>query len=245
MFSIKEFLKLLEKKVKHSMCKIKKIIMKILIVEDEIKFAEILKLYFDKEGFEVIISDSAEKGIEIALNNTIDCIILDRMLPGVSGDELLKKIKEVKNIPVLMLTAKGSDQDRIEGLLLGSDDYVVKPVTPFEIVLRVRAILKRAGNLNLNKIVYKDLELDRRYFEVKVDKVKVDLTRAEFEILYKLASNPKVVFTRDQLIDAINTDGTIISDRTIDTHIKNIRKKIKKDYIKTVFGLGYKIDSED
>ncbi|MCR4422354.1 MAG: response regulator transcription factor [Spirochaetales bacterium] len=216
--------------------------MKILIVEDEIKFLEILKLYFEKEGFKVFTSDNGEKAIEIVLNNEIDCIILDRMLPGISGDDVLKKVREIKNIPVLMLTAKGSDQDKIEGLLLGSDDYVVKPVTPYEIILRVRAILKRTSSINLDRIIYKDLELDRKYFLVKIGEEKIDLTKAEFEILYKLAQNPKVVFTRDQLIDAITPDGTIISDRTIDTHIKNIRKKLRKDYIKTVFGLGYKID---
>lgn len=218
--------------------------MKILIVEDEKKFVDILKLYFEKEGFSVLFSETAEKGLELALNNDIDCIILDRMLPGLSGDELLKKIREVKNIPVLMLTAKGSDQDKIEGLLLGSDDYVVKPVTPFEVVLRVRAILKRSGFVNIDKAVFQDLELDRKYFQVKIDGEKIDLTKAEFEILFKLVQNPKMVFTREQLIDAITPDGTIISDRTIDTHIKNIRKKIKKEYIKTVFGIGYKIDSE-
>jgi len=218
--------------------------MKILIVEDEKKFAEILKLYFEKEGFKVYIAQTAEIGMDVTIKEEIDCIILDRMLPGMNGDELLKKIRETKNTPVLMLTAKGSDQDRIEGLLLGSDDYVVKPVTPYEVVLRVRAILKRTGNFNIDKVIFKDLELDRKYFITKIGEEKIELTKAEFEILYKLASNPKVVFTRDQLIDAITPDGTVISDRTIDTHIKNIRKKIKKDYVKTVFGLGYKIDSE-
>jgi len=182
--------------------------------------------------------------MDVTIKEEIDCIILDRMLPGMNGDELLKKIRETKNTPVLMLTAKGSDQDRIEGLLLGSDDYVVKPVTPYEVVLRVRAILKRTGNFNIDKVIFKDLELDRKYFITKIGEEKIELTKAEFEILYKLASNPKVVFTRDQLIDAITPDGTVISDRTIDTHIKNIRKKIKKDYVKTVFRLGYKIDSE-
>ncbi|HPC38868.1 MAG TPA: response regulator transcription factor [Exilispira sp.] len=197
-----------------------------------------------KRVLRYILHDNAEKAIDLALNNEIDCIILDRMLPGLSGDEVLKKVREIKNIPVLMLTAKGSDQDKIEGLLLGSDDYVVKPVTPYEVILRVRAILKRAGLINLDKVIYKDLELDRKYFLVKIKDEKIDLTKAEFEILFKLAQNPKVVFTREQLIDAITPDGTIISDRTIDTHIKNIRKKLKKDYIKTVFGLGYKLDSD-
>lgn len=218
--------------------------MKILIVEDEKKYLEILKLYFEKEGYTVLVAQNGERGIELALKEEIDCIVLDRMLPGISGDDLLVKIRQVKNIPVLMLTAKGSDQDRIEGLLIGSDDYVVKPVTPYEVVLRVRAILKRTGFNDLNKVIFKDLEMDRKYFYVKVEDEKIDLTKAEFEILFKLAQNPKVVFTRDQLIDAITPDGTVISDRTIDTHIKNIRKKIKKDYIKTVFGLGYKIDIE-
>lgn len=218
--------------------------MKILIVEDEKKYLEILKLYFEKDGFKVICAEDGEKGIDLALNNDIDCIILDRMLPGISGDDVLKKIREVKNTPVLMLTAKGTDNDKIEGLLLGSDDYVVKPVTPYEIILRVKAILKRSGSLTIDKVIFKDLELDRKYFIAKVGEEKVELTKAEFEILFKLMQNPKVVLTRDQLIDAITGDGTIISDRTIDTHIKNIRKKIKRDYIKTVFGLGYKIDSD-
>ncbi|MFN3412007.1 MAG: response regulator transcription factor [Exilispira sp.] len=218
--------------------------MKILIVEDERKFLDILKLYFEKEGFDILTAETGEKGLELAIKNEIDFIILDRMLPGISGDELLQKVREFKNIPVLMLTAKGSDQDKIEGLLLGSDDYVVKPVTPYEVVLRVRAILKRSGFLNIDKVKFEDLELDRKYFLVKVGDKKVDLTRAEFEILFKLVQNPRVVFSREQLIDTITESGTIISDRTIDTHIKNIRKKIGKDYIKTIFGLGYKIDNE-
>lgn len=217
--------------------------MKILIVEDEEKFQVILRLYFEKEGFTVFSALNAEDGLEIIKKEEIDCIILDRMLPAMSGDQFIKKLREKKNIPVLMLTAKGTDDDRIEGLLLGSDDYVVKPVTPYEVVLRVKAILKRTIS-NEDIVKFLDMQLDRKRFEVKIDEQKVNLTKAEFEILFKLASNPGVVFTRDQLMDAMTSDGTIISDRTIDTHIKNIRKKINRDYIKTIFGLGYKIDKD-
>jgi DNA-binding response OmpR family regulator len=217
--------------------------MKILIVEDEEKFQVILRLYFEKEGFTVFSALNAEDGLEIVNKEEIDCIILDRMLPAMSGDQFIKKLREKKNTPVLMLTAKGTDDDRIEGLLLGSDDYVVKPVTPYEVVLRVKAILKRTSS-GEDIVKFMDMQLDRKRFEVKVGEQKVNLTKAEFEILFKLASNPGMVFTRDQLMDAITSDGTIISDRTIDTHIKNIRKKIDKDYIKTIFGLGYKIDKE-
>ncbi|HPO60577.1 MAG TPA: response regulator transcription factor [Exilispira sp.] len=217
--------------------------MKILIVEDEEKFQVILRLYFEKEGFTVFSALNAEDGLEIIKKEEIDCIILDRMLPAMSGDQFIKKLREKKNIPVLMLTAKGTDDDRIEGLLLGSDDYVVKPVTPYEVVLRVKAILKRTTS-NEDIVKFLDMQLDRKRFEVKIDEQKVNLTKAQFEILFKLASNPGVVFTRDQLMDAMTSDGTIISDRTIDTHIKNIRKKINRDYIKTIFGLGYKIDKD-
>jgi two-component system response regulator ResD len=217
--------------------------MKILIVEDEEKFQVILRLYFEKEGFTVFSALNAEDGLEIVNKEEIDCIILDRMLPAMSGDQFIKKLREKKNTPVLMLTAKGTDDDRIEGLLLGSDDYVVKPVTPYEVVLRVKAILKRTSS-GEDIVKFMDMQLDRKRFEVKVGEQKVNLTKAEFEILFKLASNPGMVFTRDQLMDAITSDGIIISDRTIDTHIKNIRKKIDKDYIKTIFGLGYKIDKE-
>ncbi|HNV43246.1 MAG TPA: response regulator transcription factor [Exilispira sp.] len=217
--------------------------MKILIVEDEEKFQVILRLYFEKEGFTVFSALNAEDGLEIIKKEEIDCIILDRMLPAMSGDQFIKKLREKKNIPVLMLTAKGTDDDRIEGLLLGSDDYVVKPVTPYEVVLRVKAILKRTTS-NEDIVKFLDMQLDRKRFEVKIDEQKVNLTKAEFEILFKLASNPGVVFTRDQLMDAMTSDGTIISDRTIDSHIKNIRKKINRDYIKTIFGLGYKIDKD-
>ncbi|MCX8058567.1 MAG: response regulator transcription factor [Spirochaetes bacterium] len=221
--------------------------MKVLIVEDEEKFLNILKLYFEKESFQVLESNNLKKALEIISNksNNIDIIILDRLLPDGEGDDLLRYLrKNSMNIPVLMLTARGTEQDRIEGLLLGSDDYVVKPVSPYEIVLRVKNILKRVGKdlLDENVIIYKDLKIDKKRFLVFIENEKIELTKVEFEILYKLIKNKGIVFTRDQIINSIFNDGSYISERTVDAHIKNIRKKIKRDYIKTVFGLGYKVE---
>jgi|YNPMSStandDraft_1061717.scaffolds.fasta_scaffold00026_35 DNA-binding response OmpR family regulator len=223
--------------------------MKILIVEDEEKLLYILSLYFEKEGFIVDKTQNLKDAIETIKNTkNIDIIILDRMLPDGRGDDLIKVVRENNNnnIPILMLTAKGTEEDRIEGLLLGCDDYVVKPVSPFEIVLRVKAILKRSGknSESINKIQYRDITLDKDKFIVLVDNSKVDLTKAEFEILFKLIKNKGMVLTRDQLVNAITPEGSFVSDRTIDTHIKNIRKKINRDYIKTVFGLGYKVEDD-
>lgn len=223
--------------------------MNILIVEDEEKFLNILKLYFEKESFSVLLAKNLKEAFDIIKEDykKVNFIILDRMLPDGDGDEILRYIREKNiNIPVLMLTAKGNEQDRIEGLLLGSDDYVVKPVSPYEVVLRVKAIIKRMNiNIDGEEILnYKDLKIDKKRFLVYCEDKKLDLTKVEFEILYKLIKNKGIVFTREQLIEFISPDGSYVSERTIDTHIKNIRKKLKRDYIKTVFGLGYKIEED-
>lgn len=215
---------------------------KILIIEDEEKIVKILKLYLEKEGYNVDFAMDGKEGFEKALINDYDFLVLDLMLPGKTGEEIANELKQVKEIPILMLTAKDKEHDKIEGFLNGADDYVVKPFSPREVVLRIKAILKRYGKNDDKIMKYKDIILDNARFEVKVNDKIINLTKAEFKILQLFLSYPGRVFERKTILSELTNDEYFISDRTIDAHIKNLRKKLGGDYIKTVFGIGYKLD---
>ena len=226
---------------------------KILVIEDEEKVLNIIKNYLEKEGFEPIVSLRGEEGLDKFYEHSPDLIVLDLMLPDISGEEICKVIKKESDIPVVMLTAKSSVDERIEGLSLGADDYLIKPFSPRELMMRIKVILKRYGSINslVDKLSYnnEDLVINKKGKIVYKKRKEVNLTAAEYKLLTYMAENEKINLSRNIIIQkvfGIDFDGY---DRTIDTHIKNIRKKIEDDpkdpkYIITVFGLGYKFEGD-
>lgn len=222
---------------------------KILIIEDEPSVLEAISAYLRKEGYEVYTAERGYKGLEYTEEIAFDLIILDLMLPDISGEEICKRIRTKSNTYIFMLTAKSSLEERIRGLDLGADEYLVKPFSPREIVARVNALFRRIKDVPENKNVVTfnngELVIDHDKREVRLRGEGVSLTPIEFDILTLLSENPGIVLSRETLIDRVlgpDFDGV---DRTIDVHIKNIRKKIEEDtknpsYIITVFKLGYK-----
>jgi len=218
---------------------------KILVVEDEIKIAEIVKAYLEKDGFAVVTAESGEKALSL-LKEGFDLIILDLMLPDMDGEDICRAIRQDSDVPIIMLTAKSEEEDRITGLGIGADDYVVKPFSPRELVARVKALLRRArATREINSFNGGDLVIDSSRFEVKKKGNQVVLTPTEFKLLQCISDHQGQVFTRLQLVNVILGYDFEGYDRTIDAHIKNIRHKIEDDqknpsYIKTVYGVGYK-----
>jgi len=218
---------------------------KILVVEDESKIADIVRAYLVKEGFMTTVAETGQKAISL-LKNGFDLIILDLMLPDIDGEDICSMIRKDSDVPIIMLTAKSEEDDRINGLGLGADDYVVKPFSPRELVARVKALLRRAkGTTEVAAFNNSDLVINSLRFEVSKNGTLVVLTPTEFKLLQCLASHPGQVFTRLQLVNVILGYDFEGYDRTIDAHIKNIRHKIEDNqrapsYIKTVYGVGYK-----
>lgn len=227
---------------------------KILVVEDEKRILDVVKAYLEKEGFKVKTAIDGKEALDLFNSETFHLIILDLMLPIISGEKVCNHIRTSSDIPIIMLTAKVDEDDKIEGLAIGADDYVTKPFSPRELVSRVKALLRRSyrdSNPLFEKLSFnnKDLEVDIDKMEVKKDGKVILLTTNEFKILSALLTNPGQVFSREQLIEkafGIDYEGF---DRTIDTHIKNIRQKIEDNpkepkYILTVYGVGYKFGGE-
>ena len=218
---------------------------RILVVEDEEKIAEIVKAYLKKEGFQVVVAETGEKALSV-VKDGFDVVILDLMLPDIAGEDICQTIRKDSDIPVIMLTAKSEEEDRIKGLGIGADDYVVKPFSPRELVARVKALLRRVKGPGENLIFNKgDLVIDPSRFEITKNSSPLVLTPTEFKLLHCIAQRPGQVFTRLQLVNVILGYDFEGYDRTIDAHIKNIRHKIEDDprspaYIKTVYGIGYK-----
>ena len=218
---------------------------RILVVEDESKIAEIVKAYLEKDAFEVTVAHTGEKAVSL-LKEGFDLIILDLMLPDMDGEDICETIRKDSDLPIIMLTAKSDEDDRIAGLGLGADDYVVKPFSPRELVARVKALLRRAkGTKEIKSFNNKDLVIDSLRFEITKKGSVVVLTPTEFKLLQCLSDRPGQVFTRLQLVNVILGYDFEGYDRTIDAHIKNIRHKIEDDqrnpsYIKTVYGIGYR-----
>ncbi|WP_025641966.1 response regulator transcription factor [Schnuerera ultunensis] len=223
---------------------------KILVVEDEKNILEVIEAYLLKEGFRVITAEDGEMALELFKNEKIHLIVLDLMLPKISGEEVCTTIRATSDIPIIMLTAKVDEDDKIEGLTIGADDYITKPFSPRELVSRVKALLRRSyrdSNPLAEKLVFNDgdLEVDIDKMIVRKKRENIYLTSNEFKILSSLLTRPGQVFSREQLIElafGYNYDGF---DRTIDTYIKNIRQKIEDNpkspnYIITVYGVGYK-----
>lgn len=218
----------------------------ILIVDDEIKITQVIKAYLDKEGYNCIVANNGTQTLEHFYNNNFDLIILDRMLPDISGEDICKKIRETSMVHIIMLTAKIEDEDRIEGFNTGCDDYVCKPFNVKELVLRVKAVFRKINVENKDLLKFSDeLEINILSHEVKVRGEKVILTNTEYKILLLLAKNPKQVFNREQLLELTIEEHYEKMDRIIDAHIKNLRQKIELDtkkakIVQTVYGVGYK-----
>ena len=218
----------------------------ILVVEDEESIVEVIKAYLIKEGYGVIETKSGKEAIKMLDEFTISCVILDLMLPDLSGEEVCKNIRKKSQVPILMLTAKVEEEDKIYGLNIGADDYITKPFSPKELVARIKAILRRNDDRAIKSSILEfnnaDLKIYLDNMEVLVNQKSVELTMTEFKLLNLLASNTGKVFSREELVVKILGYDYEGYDRTIDTHIKNLRQKIEKNnkYIITVYGAGYK-----
>ena len=224
---------------------------KILIVEDEVAIAELEKDYLELSGFEVEVENDGMTGLARALAEEFDLFILDLMLPGIDGFEICKRIREKKNTPILMVSAKKDDIDKIRGLGLGADDYVTKPFSPSELVARVKAHLARYNRLIGSNIVENDMieirgiKIDKTARRVWINGEEKQFTTKEFDLLTFLAENPNHVFTKDQIFREIWEMDSLGDIATVTVHIKKIREKIEKDtanpqYIETIWGVGYR-----
>lgn len=226
---------------------------KILIVDDEINILNVIKDYLIREKYEVFTASRGNEAMELFYEIEPDFIILDLMLPDISGEEICKLIRRESDVPILMLTAKSSEDDKVTGLYIGADDYLTKPFSPRELVGRVRAILRRTkGNSELTDVLEfndKDLFIDIPKHMVKKAGKEINLTPNEFKVLLTLAQNPQKVFSRSHLVSIAFGYDFEGYDRTVDTHIKNLRQKIEDNvkepkYIVTVYGVGYKFEGE-
>ena len=221
----------------------------ILIIEDDAKIADLIQLYLAQEEFRCIQAHTGTEGLEHELKVKPDLIILDRMLPEMEGLEVLKKVRAQLDVPVLILSAKSDEIEKIIGLEVGADDYLSKPFSPKELVARVKAILRRSRRAAPQHAVlhYKDLMLDPEKLLVMQGNKTIDFSALEFKLLYALAQHPGRVFTREQLMGEIyDSSLALVFDRTIDAHIKKLRKKLgdnpkKPKYIASIFGVGYKL----
>ncbi|WP_055667290.1 response regulator transcription factor [Desnuesiella massiliensis] len=227
---------------------------KILIVDDELKIIEVVKSYLNKEGYKVYEAMDGKKALQIFDEVNPALVILDLMLPDLSGEELCKTIRKKSRVPIIMLTAKVEEDNVIQGFNLGADDYVTKPFSPRQLIARVKALLRRSEDdiMTLSDISsYNDNELiiDNFRHEVRKNDNLVNLTNTEYKILITMAKYPKKAFTREELVLLTMGDDYDGFDRVIDTHVKNLRQKLEEDtkcpkYIKTVHGVGYKFGGE-
>ncbi|GEQ23176.1 DNA-binding response regulator [Clostridium butyricum] len=220
----------------------------ILVVDDEENVSGLLKLYLEAEGFTVQIAEDGLKALEFARNINPDLIILDIMLPFKDGWQVAQELRKDMDTPIIMLSAKGEESDKILGLNLGGDDYVTKPFSPGEITARVKAILRRTKPevLESEILQFPELVIDFSKYEIIVNGVKIVSTPKEVELMWLLANNPGIVFTRERLLDKIWGYDYLGDSRTVDTHIKRLRRKIEKGqlytYLHTVWGVGYKFE---
>ena len=224
---------------------------KILVVEDEASFSEALAYVLGKEGFEVIVADTGDGAITAFDKNGADLVLLDLMLPGLSGTEVCKQLRSRSNVPIIMLTAKDTEVDKVVGLEIGADDYVTKPYSKAELVARIKAVLRRRGDTELNEgsqIAAGPVKIDVERHQVSINGENISLPLKEFELLEFLVRNSGRVLTRTQLIDRVWGSDYFGDTKTLDVHVKRLRAKIEKDpanpvYIQTIRGLGYKFEN--
>lgn len=220
---------------------------KIMVVDDEMHIRELVRFYLDKAGFDTIEAANAEEALDIVENQYIDLAVVDIMMPGMDGFELVEQMRQYREFPVIMLTAKSQSKDKLRGFSLGIDDYVTKPFDPEELMARVKTILKRYSINSSNVVKIGDVIFDGDKYEVRYQDQIIHLPLKQFELAFELAKNPNQIFTREQLIEKIwgmDYDGF---DRTVDVHIKRIRENLGHlpgFKVVTVRGLGYKIEVE-
>lgn len=228
---------------------------KILIVDDERNICELIRLYVEKENFETLVAYDGNEAVEKFKQEPPDIVLLDIMLPKKDGWQVCREIRSMSNVPIIMLTAKGELFDKVLGLELGADDYIVKPFEPKELVARIKAVLRRceySADEETNsgeELKFDGLNINRETYEVHLDKKRIEFPPKEFELLYFLAQNVNKVFTRDQLLNEIWGYEFFGDSRTVDVHIKRIREKLEDEaisrpwQIKTVWGVGYKFET--
>ena len=220
---------------------------KIMVVDDEMHIRELVRFYLDKAGFDTIEAANAEEALDIVENQYIDLAVVDIMMPGMDGFELVEQMRQYREFPVIMLTAKSQSKDKLRGFSFGIDDYVTKPFDPDELMARVKTILKRYSINSSNVVKIGDVIFDGDKYEVRYQEQVIHLPLKQFELAFELAKNPNQIFTREQLIEKIwgmDYDGF---DRTVDVHIKRIRENLGHlpgFKVVTVRGLGYKIEVE-
>ena len=227
---------------------------KILVADDDLNICELLRLYLEKEGFEVVMAHDGEEAVARFESEKPSLILLDIMMPKLDGWQVCRQIRQKSDCPIIMLTAKGETFDKVLGLELGADDYVVKPFDTKEIVARIKAVLRRSGPAGAaaNEVKegsYDKLTVNMTRYELKVDGKVVDAPPKELELLFHLASNPNRVFTRDQLLDEVWGFEYYGDSRTVDVHIKRLREKLEgvsdQWSLKTVWGVGYKFEVKE
>ena len=226
----------------------KKAEQKILIVEDEPKIARLLMDYLEQTGFGTVRIESGAMVVEWVRGSQPDLILLDLMLPEKDGLTICREIREFSQVPIIMVTARVEEIDRLLGLELGADDYICKPFSPREVVARVKAVLRR-GQLTSNALVngYRGVKLDDEQFRATANDMALELTPVEFHLLQAMLRHPGRVFSRNQLMDMVYKDGRIVSDRTVDSHVKNLRRKLAavlpdEELIHSVYGVGYRLE---
>ncbi len=225
---------------------------KIMVVDDDSNICELLRLYLEKEGFEAVIAPNGAKALELFDTEKPDLMLLDVMMPQLDGWQVCREIRKKSSCPIIMLTAKGEVFDKVLGLELGADDYVVKPFETKEVIARIKAVLRRSGAQDQKKakeVSYDGLYINMENYELRVRGKQIDTPPKEMELIYHLASNPNRVYTRDQLLDEVWGFEYYGDSRTVDVHVKRLREKLDgvsdQWTLKTVWGVGYKFEVKD
>ncbi|MCQ2462995.1 MAG: response regulator transcription factor [Clostridia bacterium] len=225
---------------------------KILVVDDDLNICELLRLYLEKEGFSVVIANDGTTAVSMFQDENPALVLLDIMLPRLDGWQVCREIRKFSNNPIIMLTAKGEVFDKVLGLELGADDYIVKPFDTKEVIARIKAVLRRTAvtsSEEIKEVHYDKLSINLTNYELKVNGVQIDTPPKEMELIFHLAKNPNRVFTRDQLLDEVWGFDYYGDSRTVDVHVKRLREKLEgvsdKWELRTVWGVGYKFETRD
>ena len=225
---------------------------KIMIVDDDSNICELIRIYLEKEKYSTVIANDGLEAINIFAEEKPNLILLDVMLPGMDGWQVCRKIRGMSNVPIIMLSAKGELFDKVLGLELGADDYIVKPFEAKEVLARIKAVLRRTASSfveQVNEVHYDNLSINLTNYELKIKGKHIDTPPKELELLFHLANNPNRVFTRDQLLDDVWGFDYYGDSRTVDVHVKRLREKLEgasdKWMLKTVWSVGYKFETKD